>query len=86
MKIENKGSFPGLVHDVSASGQTVYIEPSSVVEANNELRILASQEQKEIERICLERPFSQSSCVKRAQRFDMNDRFKEYVALYTGTV
>ena len=51
VKIENKGSFPGLVHDVSASGQTVYIEPSSVVEANNELRILASQEQKEIERI-----------------------------------
>ncbi len=54
VKIECKGSFPGLVHDVSASGQTVYIEPNAVVEANNELRILASREHKEIERILAE--------------------------------
>ncbi|MBE6931020.1 MAG: endonuclease MutS2 [Ruminococcaceae bacterium] len=51
VKIENKGAFGGLVHDVSASGQTVYIEPTQVVEANNELRLLAAKEQKEIERI-----------------------------------
>ena len=51
VKAECKGSFPGLVHDVSASGQTVYIEPNAVVEANNELRLLQAKEQKEIERI-----------------------------------
>ena len=54
VKIECKNAFPGLVHDVSASGQTVYIEPNAVVEANNELRILASKEQKEIDRILAE--------------------------------
>ena len=51
VKVECRGSIPGLVHDVSASGQTVYVEPTSVVEANNELRLLAGKEQKEIERI-----------------------------------
>jgi len=51
VKIEHKSAFGGLVHDVSASGQTVYIEPTQVVEANNELRLLASREQKEIEKI-----------------------------------
>ena len=54
VKIEHKNEIKGLVHDTSASGQTVFIEPHSVVEANNELKILKNKEQREIERILYE--------------------------------
>ena len=43
--------IPGLVHDVSATGSTFFIEPMGAVKANNELRELLAQEEKEIERI-----------------------------------
>lgn len=53
VKSEFKNSIPGLVHDVSATGSTYFIEPSSAVSANNALRELELAEQKEIERILM---------------------------------
>ena len=54
VKSEHKNDVPGLVHDVSSSGGTFFIEPMGVVKANNELRELQSREEKEIERILAE--------------------------------
>lgn len=51
VKSEYKGAVPGLVHDTSATGQTFFIEPMSIVECNNDIKILESQEQEEIDRI-----------------------------------
>ena len=54
VKSECKNEIPGLVHDLSGSGSTFFIEPMGVVKANNELRELQAKEEKEIDRILAE--------------------------------
>ncbi len=54
LKAEHKGQISGIVHDTSATGSTIFIEPMSVVETNNEIRVLKIKEQEEIDRILAE--------------------------------
>ena len=76
VKSECKNEVPGLVHDVSASGGTYFVEPMSAVNANNALRELELKEKKEIERILAE-----LSAEAAAHREAIDDDFRILVRL-----
>lgn len=79
VKSEHKSDVPGLVHDTSATGQTFFIEPMSVVEANNEIRILKAREQAEIERITRE---LSAAVGENAAAISENFRLSQILELY----
>lgn len=79
VKSEHKSDVPGLVHDTSATGQTFFVEPMEVVEANNEIRVLKSREQAEIERITRE---LSAEVGENAEAIAENFRLSQILELY----
>ena len=67
LKSECKGTIQGLVHDQSASGSTLYVEPMAIVELNNDLRSAKAEEQAEIERILRNFSMSIQGCADRIE-------------------
>ncbi len=67
LKVESKGRIPGIVHDQSSSGATLFIEPLAIVELGNQLRQLQLDEQREIERILHELTVSVGEHASRIQ-------------------
>ena len=69
VRAECKSEVKGLLHDISSSGATVFIEPVAIVEANNELHILSIEEEREIEKIL----YSLTSlCLKESEKLTLN--------------
>ena len=80
VKSEHKGQVPGVVHDSSASGATLFVEPMAAVEINNQLRALASDEKDEIEKILRElsefvADFSEPLCINYNAIIDIDFAF-----------
>ncbi|MGL4761571.1 MAG: endonuclease MutS2 [Sarcina sp.] len=93
VKASHKGSVPGLVHDQSSSGSTVFIEPIGLVNLNNEIKELMLEERKEIQRILAELTQMVSNVVKNVQNnFDIIVEFDfifakaKYASLIDGTM
>ena len=79
VKTENKSDVPGLIHATSGSGSTIFVEPISVVEANNDIQILLGEEKDEINRI-----ISQllSLCAEFKEQFESNINAIKQLDLY----
>ena len=69
VKAECKGAIQGLVHDISASGATLFIEPMAAVKANNEVRELSAREKLEIDRVLAE---LSADCAEHRDDIDSN--------------
>jgi DNA mismatch repair protein MutS2 len=54
VQASSRGRVPGIVHDRSGSGQTIFVEPMEVIESNNDLALLAAEERREVERVLSE--------------------------------
>lgn len=73
VKVEHRSSFPGMIHDQSSTGSTLFIEPMSVVQMNNQLKELDMQELAEIDRIL--------SLLSEQAAFHMDNLYDNYTLL-----
>lgn len=79
VKTENKSDVPGLIHATSGSGSTIFVEPISVVEANNDIQILMGEEKDEVNRIISE---LSSLCADFKEQFYSNINAIKQLDLY----